>query len=243
MIWPHPLKKCAAPRPLVGLADSTVTELEARLLAEGGTLNKTVSDLTGTVADLTAELAKLRARLGQDSSNSSRPSSTNAPWKPKRKPPQGPAGRKPGGQPGHPPHTRKITNTGTPWIFSRCANASLCSTSTVNTRALPFQACATWRGAVRQACRWPLPRRRRPPRGLKHPATRRGRRRRRAGGRRAGGRPPNAAKYRGIGQSYAPMRGVGGHWPCGPVRATIAAAQASRVRGTGRRREGKRSAT
>ena len=82
---------------MVGLADSTVTELEARLLAELGALNKTVTDLSKTVADLTAELARLRARLGQDSSNSSKPSSTDAPWKPKRKPPQGPTGRKPGG--------------------------------------------------------------------------------------------------------------------------------------------------
>lgn len=51
-------------------------------------------------AALRARLAALEARLGQDSSNSSRPPSTDPPWRP---PParRRPSGRRPGGQPGH----------------------------------------------------------------------------------------------------------------------------------------------
>ena len=55
---------------------------------------------------LRMEIAELKARLGQDSSNSSRPPSTDPPWK--RPPPQPPSGRAPGGQPGHPGHHRAL---------------------------------------------------------------------------------------------------------------------------------------
>ena len=57
---------------------------------------------------LRQEVAELWAKVGQNSSNSSRPPSTDAPWnKPKRKPPEGPSGRKAGGQPGHEGKTRE----------------------------------------------------------------------------------------------------------------------------------------
>jgi len=60
-----------------------------------------------TVDDLQAEIAELRERLGQNSSNSSRPPSSDPPsYKPK--PPREPKGRKRGGQPGHQGSTRKM---------------------------------------------------------------------------------------------------------------------------------------
>jgi transposase len=76
---------------------------------------KTLEEANSIIAMLWAELhalreevAVLKARLSQNSTNSSRPPSTDAPWsKPKRKPPQGPSGRNPGGQPGHPAHVRE----------------------------------------------------------------------------------------------------------------------------------------
>jgi transposase len=49
---------------------------------------------------LEARVRDLEARLGQDSANSSRPPSSDPPWS-KRRPPAGPSGRRPGGQPGH----------------------------------------------------------------------------------------------------------------------------------------------
>jgi transposase len=59
------------------------------------------------VDDLKAEIAELRERLGQNSSNSSRPPSTDPPsYKPQ--PPREPKGRKRGGQPGHQGHRRQL---------------------------------------------------------------------------------------------------------------------------------------
>src|SRR5712691_1354515 len=57
--------------------------------------------LLARVAELEARLAVLEARLSQNSSNSSRPPSSDPPSarKPAAKPP--PSNRKPGGQPGH----------------------------------------------------------------------------------------------------------------------------------------------
>src|SRR5829696_8252223 len=64
-------------------------------------------DEASTVDDLQAEIAELRERLGQNSSNSSRPPSSDPPsYKPK--PPREPKGRKRGGQPGHQGSTRKM---------------------------------------------------------------------------------------------------------------------------------------
>ena len=60
-----------------------------------------------TVDDLKAEIAELRERLGQNSSNSSKPPSSDPPsYKPT--PRRGPQGRKRGGQPGHQGSTRKL---------------------------------------------------------------------------------------------------------------------------------------
>ena len=62
------------------------------------------------VDDLKAEIAELRERLGQNSSNSSRPPSSDPPTY-KSKPEREPQGRKRGGQPGHQGHTRKLSPT------------------------------------------------------------------------------------------------------------------------------------
>jgi transposase len=59
------------------------------------------------VDDLKAEVAELRERLGQNSSNSSKPPSSDPPsYKPS--PPHSPKSRKRGGQPGHQGSTRKL---------------------------------------------------------------------------------------------------------------------------------------
>ena len=59
------------------------------------------------IAQLEAEVRELTARLNQNSQNSSKPPSSDGPHV-KRKPPKPPSGRKPGGQPGHPPHQRAL---------------------------------------------------------------------------------------------------------------------------------------
>jgi transposase len=56
---------------------------------------------------LQARVQELEARLGQNSTNSSRPPSSDPPETPAR-PPAPPTGRQRGGQPGHPPHQRAV---------------------------------------------------------------------------------------------------------------------------------------
>lgn len=58
-------------------------------------------------AQLRARVQELEARLGQNSTNSSRPPSSDPPETPPR-PPAPPNGRRRGGQPGHPPHQRAL---------------------------------------------------------------------------------------------------------------------------------------
>src|SRR5215213_10720351 len=72
----------------------------APLLEELATLRLENAALRAEHAALQLRIRELEARLGQDSSNSSRPPSTDPPQVlPQRKPP--PTGRKRGGQPGH----------------------------------------------------------------------------------------------------------------------------------------------
>jgi transposase len=59
------------------------------------------------IAKLEAEVRELTVRLNQTSQNSSKPPSSDGPHV-KRKPPKPASGRKPGGQPGHPPHQRAL---------------------------------------------------------------------------------------------------------------------------------------
>jgi transposase len=60
-----------------------------------------VAELEARQAELETLLAKLQARLNQNSSNSSRPPSSDLPSGRKPAPKRNPTGRKPGGQPGH----------------------------------------------------------------------------------------------------------------------------------------------
>ena len=67
----------------------------------------TLREQVASIDDLKAEIAELRERLGQNSSNSSRPPSSDPPsFKPQ--PLRQPKGRKKGGQPGHQGSTRQL---------------------------------------------------------------------------------------------------------------------------------------
>ena len=65
--------------------------------------------ILAVIASLEKRIADLEARLNQNSTNSSKPPSTDPPAvKVKRRPPAPPSGRKRGGQPGHKRHTRAL---------------------------------------------------------------------------------------------------------------------------------------
>jgi hypothetical protein len=68
-------------------------------------LRARVVELEAQVAELTALVSELLKRLNRNSSNSSKPPSSDPPWnkQPAKEPP---TGRKPGGQPGHEGHQR-----------------------------------------------------------------------------------------------------------------------------------------
>jgi len=96
------------PPPPVARTLEEANEIIARQHWEIVALREENAALKERVAALEARVAELVALLAQNSTNSSRPPSTDPPWsKPKRKPPEPPSGRKPGGQPGHEGHARE----------------------------------------------------------------------------------------------------------------------------------------
>ncbi len=82
--------------------DARIAQLEA-MVAER---DARIAELMAKVEALTARVAELEARLRQDSSNSSRPPSSDGPGT--RRQPKKPTGRRPGGQPGHKKHERAL---------------------------------------------------------------------------------------------------------------------------------------
>src|SRR6516162_4595025 len=92
---PHP--------PIAGSLWNTVPpEAQAALLEVFGSLERRIAELEKTIAEL-------QVRLNLNSTNSSKPPSTDPPAvKLKRRPPVPPSGRKRGGQPGHKRHTRAL---------------------------------------------------------------------------------------------------------------------------------------
>ncbi len=78
---------------------------EARALIEA--LRAEVGELQDQVRVLRQQVQELQGQLSQNSTNSSRPPSTDPPQV-KRRPPRSPSGRRPGGQPGHPRQQRPL---------------------------------------------------------------------------------------------------------------------------------------
>ena len=79
----------------------------ASLRAEVATLRSENAALRDALATVQTQVAELTARLGQNSSNSSKPPSSDPPHRPAR-PPRVPSGRAPGAQVGHPGHGRAL---------------------------------------------------------------------------------------------------------------------------------------
>jgi transposase len=77
--------------------------------------------LEARVAQLEGRVADLEAKLSRNSTNSSRPPSSDPPSV-KRAPPRPKSGKKPGGQPGHPKHERALV--GTPDVVRECKPAA-----------------------------------------------------------------------------------------------------------------------
>ena len=82
--------------------DARIAELEAMVAQR----DARIVELMAQVEALTARVAQLEAQLRQNSSNSSRPPSSDAPGSPR--PPKKATGRRPGGQPGHKKHERRL---------------------------------------------------------------------------------------------------------------------------------------
>ena len=82
--------------------DARIEQLEA-MVAER---DARIAELMAKVEALTARVAELEARLSQNSSNSSRPPSSDGPGT--KRQPKKPTGRRPGGQFGHKKHERAL---------------------------------------------------------------------------------------------------------------------------------------
>ena len=95
-------------------AENAVLRAEnAGLRTENAVLRAEHEELERMLASLTQQVAELERRLGRDSSNSSRPPSSDAPWskKPaKKRSSRSRSGRKPGKQPGASSSSRSLAD-------------------------------------------------------------------------------------------------------------------------------------
>jgi len=92
----------------VPTVDERISKLEAQVAALLNTVaerNQQLAERDAEIVQLKARVADLEAQLGQNSSNSHKPPSTDAPG---TRPPKPPKGRKRGGQPGHKGHRREL---------------------------------------------------------------------------------------------------------------------------------------
>lgn len=89
---------------MTGLAEPLTLEIALGVIAE---LQALVAQQATTIATQARRIAALEERLRKDSSNSSKPPSSDGPGK-KKYPPRKPSGRKRGGQPGHTKHERTL---------------------------------------------------------------------------------------------------------------------------------------
>jgi transposase len=81
--------------------DERIAQLEAQVAAR----DERIAQLEARVEELEGRVAELKARLGLNSTNSSKPPSSDPPGT--KRAPRAPKGRSPGGQPGHEYHERQ----------------------------------------------------------------------------------------------------------------------------------------
>jgi transposase len=92
------------------LWDTISPAAQAALLVVFEGQRREIEVLRARVSQLEAAVADLKARLNQNSSNSSKPPSSDL-LHVKRRPPEKPSGKKRGGQPGHERHMRMLVPT------------------------------------------------------------------------------------------------------------------------------------
>ena len=88
--------------------NAELAEEKAGLQQENERLRKENAQLRAAAAAGEAQVRDLQAQLGQNSRNSSRPPSTDAPWVPRRRRRRRGPRRQHGGQPGHPGHRHPL---------------------------------------------------------------------------------------------------------------------------------------
>ncbi len=95
-----------APVPLPPLPEPVRAALPAEVQAYLAALEQRDASREARLGEALVRIAELEARLARDSRTSSRPPSSDPPWKTRA--PQPPTGRKPGGQPGHQGSSRLV---------------------------------------------------------------------------------------------------------------------------------------
>src|SRR3981189_2247494 len=95
------------------MSDASLAAENAALRAENAGLRAELAELKGMVAALTERVGELERERAADSSNSSRPPSSDAPWSKqpaKKRSSRTRSGRKPGKQPGSASFSRSLTD-------------------------------------------------------------------------------------------------------------------------------------